>query len=282
MNSINRSGEMKHGLCQAVGTLVIAVVFLFFVPTAAQASSPGGGGGGIGEPPPPPREEVGGGEQGGGGNTDEPPPAGEEISGGTPGAGGEIPDDVVADVDAPGVLAYTVAPTVFFANGAQSTVITVQLSEVANVVLAITNNVAEQVFTETWEEVEEFELFWNGLDENNSPLPDGEYALSLTLSDAAGNTATVELGTVTIVSVRGLITDAYAQLQAQNDRSVRSTLSMLRTILNDRYWFDSNTLSTKGARSVTARLENAIRFLEKTEYMTATSQLKMGRENVAI
>ena len=282
MNSKYSLGGAKEDI-RKVMTIVGAVLLFWFLSLAlAQANSPGGGGGGIGEPPPPPREEVGGGEQGGGGNTDEPPPTGEEIVGGTPGGGGGIPDDVVADIVAPEVLAYMVAPTVFFANGAQGTVITAKLSEVTDVVLTIINDDDEQVFTDSWQGVEGFELFWKGLDENNRPLPDGDYALFLTLSDAVGNIATVELDTVTIVSVRGLISDAYHQLQSENDRSLRKVVIMLQSIQKDSYWHDTNTLSLRGARSVEARLVNALRFLDTTEFTDVAANLTVAREHISL
>ncbi len=248
------------------------------MPLFAGASSPGGGDA-IGDPPPPPNEEVGGGGSDGGDGIGEPPPGSDGDVGGGGSDGGELIEEDTVD---PSLLELTVSPRVFFANGLQGSLISASLSETATVRLVISNNTSEPVFLKTWESVNAFEVFWQALDEDEKSLPDGQYILTVTLTDEAANEAEVPLGIITVVSVRQLIAAAYEELLLADEPKVHSTLNLLRTVLAERYWFDANTLVMKHARSVEARLDNAVRLLGKTEYTEITEQVRLARENVVV
>jgi len=279
------SPTLMHTVTKAsyVEVAIIALCFALFSVPVVYANSPGGGGG-IGDPPPPSDGEQGGGSAGGGeggvgegDDTDTNPPT---SGGGASGGGGEINDEPPPDTTAPTIIEALIAPVMFFADGVQTVTITSTTSEEANIELWITNIEDEPVFEETWEEVESFNVRWNGLTGENIPLPNGTYTVWVTLTDEAGNTQTIELGSVTIISVRGLLEEAYAELTSADDRSTTNERQMLRTVLFDHNWVDQNTLSPRSVQSVTRRLDNAIKFLEQGTYEEVFDKVLTARAYV--
>jgi hypothetical protein len=127
------------------------------------------------------------------------------------GAGGTSPDGtltlagaITVDNTAPVISAQTTSPNPFSPNGdavKDTSAISYSLSEASNVTIKIfnsSNTLVRTLITSAARASGANSDSWDGKNDSNATVPDGMYTFKIDATDAAGNVATTQTGTVTV------------------------------------------------------------------------------------